>query len=172
MCFLSNVYCFYCCVYSRSHIFGCVIQILLPQIVICCYIQHLRFCFEVFFYKKSTFQVPVDGFKVSVACLVESLVTVTWLKNSRDQHHVSVLQKCPLIQFSCETAICIKHFEFWQIEIKAFDFFLFRSVGRGNYLFMSHMTTQNSTRLTSGKLLLTTTQSLKSSAAKEYWRVP
>lgn len=36
-----------------SHILGYVIQILLPQIVICCQIQHLHFCFEVSFTNKA-----------------------------------------------------------------------------------------------------------------------
>lgn len=48
-------------------------RILLPQIVICCNIQYLRFRFEVFFARKSNSQVSVDDFNVSVVRLREAL---------------------------------------------------------------------------------------------------
>ena len=36
--------------------------------------------------------------KVSVVRLIESIVTVKWLKNSSDKNQVSVLQRCPLTE--------------------------------------------------------------------------
>ena len=41
-----------CLVLKRSHVFAYLLRILLPQIVIFYHLQHLHFCFEVFFTKK------------------------------------------------------------------------------------------------------------------------
>ena len=67
-----------------------------------CHAEHLHFGFEGFFTAHSSSQGSVDNFKISVCCpservvcLIERRVTIKWLKNYRDQHQVSVLERCP-----------------------------------------------------------------------------
>ena len=64
-----------CCIYSRSHTFGYVIQILLPQIVLvmCCHIQHLNCHLEVFFTKKTLLKCPLMVSKCLLSILERCL---------------------------------------------------------------------------------------------------
>lgn len=101
-----------------------------------------------------------------------SLTAVQLNKLTNTWRTLMLLLQC-LSQLIILTEVMINTPPFRLCHSQGLNIFLnfFRSVGRKNCSFMSHMKTQNSMKRTFRKLPLTTIQSPRSSAAKNFWKV-